>query len=92
MILTVPVTRVWVTDPDPKRGAQWLKKLLDSTNPGIHPGRWFNVNQAQRRQAVEQCKAEKRGIFAIDDPGLCLGLLRDMGSGVDDPPAPPEPA
>eukprot|EP00959_Pyramimonas_sp_CCMP1952_P184665 3861132-Pyramimonas_sp.AAC.1 len=59
----VPVARVWATDPDPKRGAQWLKKLPGSTNPGIHPGRWFSMNQAQRRQAVEQYKAEKRGFF-----------------------------
>eukprot|EP00959_Pyramimonas_sp_CCMP1952_P094635 1979581-Pyramimonas_sp.AAC.1 len=40
----VPVTRAWVTDPDPKHGAKWLKKLPESTNPGIHPGRWFNMN------------------------------------------------
>eukprot|EP00959_Pyramimonas_sp_CCMP1952_P404007 8465689-Pyramimonas_sp.AAC.1 len=48
--------------------------------------------QAQRRQAVEQCKAEKRGCFGIEDPGPCLGLLRDIGLDVDDPPPPPDPA
>eukprot|EP00959_Pyramimonas_sp_CCMP1952_P074205 1550703-Pyramimonas_sp.AAC.1 len=56
----VPVARIWVTDPNPKYGAQWLKKLPESTNPGVHPGRWFNMNQAQRRQAYEQYKAEKK--------------------------------
>eukprot|EP00959_Pyramimonas_sp_CCMP1952_P145228 3040734-Pyramimonas_sp.AAC.1 len=35
----VPVTRIRVIDPDPKYGAQWLKKLPESTNPGVHPGR-----------------------------------------------------
>eukprot|EP00959_Pyramimonas_sp_CCMP1952_P190949 3993378-Pyramimonas_sp.AAC.1 len=35
----VSVTRVWVTEPDPKCGAQWLKKLPEPTNPGIHRGR-----------------------------------------------------
>eukprot|EP00959_Pyramimonas_sp_CCMP1952_P022084 464273-Pyramimonas_sp.AAC.1 len=47
----VPVTRARVTDPDPEHGAQWLQKLPEPTNPGIHPGRWFNVNQSQRRAA-----------------------------------------
>eukprot|EP00959_Pyramimonas_sp_CCMP1952_P352203 7379601-Pyramimonas_sp.AAC.1 len=88
----VPVTRVWVTDPDPKCGAQWLKKLPESTNPGIHPGRCFNVNQAQRRQAVDQYKAEERGFFGIDDPGPCLPPLRHIGLDVEDPPTPPDPA
>eukprot|EP00959_Pyramimonas_sp_CCMP1952_P271400 5673661-Pyramimonas_sp.AAC.1 len=88
----VPVARVWVAHPDPEHCAQWLKKLPESTNPGIHPGRWFNMNQAQRRQAVEQYKAEKRSFFAIEDPGPCLGPLRDIGLDVDDPPTPPEPA
>eukprot|EP00959_Pyramimonas_sp_CCMP1952_P296036 6192538-Pyramimonas_sp.AAC.1 len=32
----VPVTRVWVTDPDPRSWAQWLKELPSSTNPGTH--------------------------------------------------------
>eukprot|EP00959_Pyramimonas_sp_CCMP1952_P211902 4434133-Pyramimonas_sp.AAC.1 len=50
------------------------------------------MNQAQRRQAVEQYKAEKRGFFGIDDPSPCLALLRDIGLGVGDPPTPPEPA
>eukprot|EP00959_Pyramimonas_sp_CCMP1952_P275206 5752805-Pyramimonas_sp.AAC.1 len=50
------------------------------------------MNQAQRRQAVEQYKAEKRGFFGIDDPGPCLGPLRDICLGVDDPPTPPDPA
>ena len=27
----VPITRVWVTDPNPAYGAQWLKKIPDST-------------------------------------------------------------
>eukprot|EP00959_Pyramimonas_sp_CCMP1952_P040716 851477-Pyramimonas_sp.AAC.1 len=58
-----PITRVWVADPDPKHSAQWLKKLPESTNPGMHPGRWFYMDQARRRQAVEQYKAEKRGFF-----------------------------
>eukprot|EP00959_Pyramimonas_sp_CCMP1952_P335913 7033758-Pyramimonas_sp.AAC.1 len=50
------------------------------------------MNQAQRRQAVEQYKAEKTGFLAIEDPGPCLGPLRDIGLDVDDPPTPPEPA
>eukprot|EP00959_Pyramimonas_sp_CCMP1952_P202992 4245199-Pyramimonas_sp.AAC.1 len=49
------------------------------------------MNQAQRRQAVEQSRAEKRGFFGIEDPGPCLALLRDIGLDVDDPPT-PEPA
>eukprot|EP00959_Pyramimonas_sp_CCMP1952_P280178 5857390-Pyramimonas_sp.AAC.1 len=56
----VPVARARVTDPDPKYGDPWLKKMPESTNTGIHPGRWLNMNQAQRRQAVEQYMAEKR--------------------------------
>eukprot|EP00959_Pyramimonas_sp_CCMP1952_P336285 7041694-Pyramimonas_sp.AAC.1 len=50
------------------------------------------MNQAQRRQAVEQYKAEKRGSFGIEDPGPCLGLLRDVGLDVGDPPTPSDPA
>eukprot|EP00959_Pyramimonas_sp_CCMP1952_P342792 7181452-Pyramimonas_sp.AAC.1 len=50
------------------------------------------MNQAQRRQAVEQYKAETRGFFGIENPGRCFGLLRDIGPDVDDPPTPPEPA
>eukprot|EP00959_Pyramimonas_sp_CCMP1952_P263847 5517784-Pyramimonas_sp.AAC.1 len=50
------------------------------------------MNQAQRRQAVEQYKAEKRGFFGIEGPGPCLGLQRDIGLDVDDPPTPPDPA
>eukprot|EP00959_Pyramimonas_sp_CCMP1952_P252078 5267084-Pyramimonas_sp.AAC.1 len=50
------------------------------------------MDQAQRRQAVEQYKAEKRGFFGIKHPGPCLGLLRDIGLDVDDPPTPPDPA
>eukprot|EP00959_Pyramimonas_sp_CCMP1952_P126474 2645241-Pyramimonas_sp.AAC.1 len=34
----VPITRVWVADPDPKYSAQRLQKLPESTNPGVHPG------------------------------------------------------
>eukprot|EP00959_Pyramimonas_sp_CCMP1952_P143590 3006020-Pyramimonas_sp.AAC.1 len=49
------------------------------------------MNQAQRRQAVEQYEAEKRGFFGIDDPA-CLGPPRDIGLGVGGPPTPPEPA
>eukprot|EP00959_Pyramimonas_sp_CCMP1952_P072120 1506430-Pyramimonas_sp.AAC.1 len=50
------------------------------------------MTQAQRRQAVEQYKAEKRGFCGIEDPDFCLGLLRDIGLDVDDPPTPPDPA
>eukprot|EP00959_Pyramimonas_sp_CCMP1952_P307184 6429383-Pyramimonas_sp.AAC.1 len=50
------------------------------------------MNQAQRRQAVEQYMAENRGFSGIEDLGPCLGLLRDTGLDVDDPPTPPEPA
>eukprot|EP00959_Pyramimonas_sp_CCMP1952_P450177 9426288-Pyramimonas_sp.AAC.1 len=50
------------------------------------------MNQAQRRQAVEQYMAEKRRFFGIEDPGPCLGLLRDIGLDVDDPPTPPDTA
>eukprot|EP00959_Pyramimonas_sp_CCMP1952_P247519 5174194-Pyramimonas_sp.AAC.1 len=50
------------------------------------------MNQAQRRQAVEQYRAEKRGFFGIGDPGPCLAPLRDIDLDVEDPPTPPEPA
>eukprot|EP00959_Pyramimonas_sp_CCMP1952_P126009 2634907-Pyramimonas_sp.AAC.1 len=46
-----PVTRVWVTDPDARYGAQWLKKVPRSTSPGIRPWRWFNMSHAERRKA-----------------------------------------
>eukprot|EP00959_Pyramimonas_sp_CCMP1952_P337445 7066536-Pyramimonas_sp.AAC.1 len=49
-------------------------------------------DQAQRRQAVEQYKAEERGFFGIEDPGPCVALLRDIGLDVDDTPTPPDPA
>ena len=67
--------------------------MPDSTNPGIHPSRWFNMNQTERRKAVEQYKAEKRGFFGIEDPGPCLALLRDIGlDPVVDAPEGDEPA
>eukprot|EP00959_Pyramimonas_sp_CCMP1952_P409033 8571994-Pyramimonas_sp.AAC.1 len=75
----VPVTRVWVTGPDPRYGAQWLKRLFSSTNPGTHPSRWFNVGHAEQRKAVEQFRLEKRGFFGIVDPGPCVAPLRDIG-------------
>eukprot|EP00959_Pyramimonas_sp_CCMP1952_P161917 3385456-Pyramimonas_sp.AAC.1 len=75
----VPVTRVWVTDPNPLHGAQWLKKLPNSISPGIYPSRWFNVSHAERRKAVEQFRLEKRSFFGIEDPGPCIALFRDIG-------------
>eukprot|EP00959_Pyramimonas_sp_CCMP1952_P350259 7338364-Pyramimonas_sp.AAC.1 len=58
-----PVTRVWVADPDPRYGAQWLKKLPTSTSLEIRPSRWFNMRHAEWRKAVEQFRFEKRGFF-----------------------------
>eukprot|EP00959_Pyramimonas_sp_CCMP1952_P362771 7596936-Pyramimonas_sp.AAC.1 len=55
-----PVTRVWVTDPDPRYGAQWLEKLPSSAHPGRRPNRRFNMSHAERRRAVEQFRLEKR--------------------------------
>eukprot|EP00959_Pyramimonas_sp_CCMP1952_P338110 7080647-Pyramimonas_sp.AAC.1 len=75
----VSITRVWITEPDPLHGARWLQQLPNSTNPGIHPSRWFNMGHDERRKAVEQFRLEKRDFFGIEDPGPCVALLRNMG-------------
>eukprot|EP00959_Pyramimonas_sp_CCMP1952_P220721 4614767-Pyramimonas_sp.AAC.1 len=40
----------------------------------------------------ETIQGREERIFGIEDPCPCLGLLRDIGLDVDDPPTPPEPA
>eukprot|EP00959_Pyramimonas_sp_CCMP1952_P171148 3576236-Pyramimonas_sp.AAC.1 len=67
----VPVTRVWVTDPDPKRGAQRLKKLPESTNPGVHPGRWFNIRLNADRLS-SNARPKREDSLALTIPALVL--------------------
>eukprot|EP00959_Pyramimonas_sp_CCMP1952_P307159 6428957-Pyramimonas_sp.AAC.1 len=55
----VPATRVRGADPDPRHGAQWLKKSPSSTSPDMHPSRLFNTSHAERREAVEQFRIER---------------------------------
>ena len=50
-----PITRVHLSDPE--YGDHWLRKIANSTNPGIHPDRWFKMSHPLRREAVEQYKA-----------------------------------
>eukprot|EP00959_Pyramimonas_sp_CCMP1952_P433803 9084051-Pyramimonas_sp.AAC.1 len=70
---------VWITDQEPRYGAQWLKTLLRSTSPGIRPRRWFNMSHVERRKVVEQFRLEKRGLFGVEDLGPCMALLSDIG-------------
>ena len=95
---TCNIRTVFYYDPDYQKpdtvdtwDAEWGHKLLkrtrkDSTNPGIHPWRWFKWGDPQRQKAIEEYRAARKGFFGLEDPGPRTDLLREIGISMLRPP------
>ena len=66
--------------------ATYTRTNKDSTNPGVHPARWWHWNQFLRQLAIEEYKTEKKGFYGMEDPGPRTELLEELGITMPRPP------
>ena len=72
-------------DPEFKH-ASLKRTKKNSTNPGVHPIRWWKMGEPARQKAIDEFKAEKKGFFGLEDHGPRTELLKELGLDVPRPP------